>query len=152
MSPEWAGRFDDRTFGAYYTANRFETAVAETAFHKAVFFESTEEAAGWLAQMRELVGAIDNTLHDLRCTRKFKDCLDPESYTTSQKLARRLRSAGSNGITYKSVRDPQGEAVVAFRPSAVSSPVPGRQLAYHFDGERIDLVRDEESGEVWRFV
>ena len=36
-------------------------AVAETAFHKAVFFESTEEAPGWLAQMRELVGAILST-------------------------------------------------------------------------------------------
>lgn len=152
VSPEWAGRFDDGTFGAYYAANRFETAVAETAFHKAVFFKSTEEAPGWLAQMQELVGAIDNTFHDLRRTRKFKDCLDPESYTASQKLARRLRSAGSNGITYKSVRDPEGEVVAAFRPNAVGLPVPGRHLAYHFDGERIDLIRDEESGKVWRFV
>ena len=102
--------------------------------------------------MREFVGAIDNTFHDLHRTGKFKDCLDPESYTASQKLERRHRSANSNGITYKSVRDPEGEVVATFRPNAVGLPVPGRHFAYHFDGERIGLVRDEESGDVWRFV
>ena len=152
VSTDWTGRFHDGTFGAYYAANRFETAVAETAFHKGVFFRATKEPPGWLAQMRELVGAVDNDFHDLRRTRKFRDCLDPDSYAASQELARRLRADGANGVVYKSVRDPDGEAVAAFWPDVVGLPMQGRHLAYHFDGARIDMVRDEGSGNVWRLV
>lgn len=152
VSPDWAGRFHDGTFGAYYAANRFETAVAETAFRKGAFFRSTNEAPGWLAQMRELVGAIDNAFHDLRGRGEFRDCLDPDSYAASQNLARRLRGDGSNGVVYPSVRDEGGECVAAFWPNVVGLPVQGRHLAYHFDGARVDLVRDETSGKVWRLM
>jgi RES domain-containing protein len=152
VSPDWAGRFHDGAYGCYYAANRFETAVAETAFHKGRFFAATAEKPGWLAQMRELVGAINNEFHDLRRTRKFKGCLDPDSYCESEALALRLRGEGANGIVYKSVRDPDGEAVAAFWPNVVGLPVQGRHLAYHFDGAHIDLVRDEASGDVWRLV
>lgn len=152
VSPEWAGRFHDGTFGAYYAAKTFETAVAETAYHKGVFFKSTDEAPGWFAQMRELVGAIDNEFHDLRDKAAFEDCLDPDSYGASQDLARSLRAAGSNGIAYPSVRDVGGECVGAFWPDVIGLPVQGRHLGYHFDGDRVDLVRDEGSSEVWRLM
>lgn len=152
VSPEWAGRFDDGSFGAYYAAETFETAVSETAFHKGIFFRSTDEEPGWLAQMRELVGAIVNPFHDIRGDKSFEDCLDPENYATSQELARMLRAGGSNGISYPSVRDPGGECIAAFWPNVVGLPVQARHLAYHFDGTRIDLIRDEASGDVWRIV
>ncbi|GJL96025.1 MAG: hypothetical protein DHS20C05_24300 [Hyphococcus sp.] len=152
VSPEWAGRFHDGTFGAYYAARTFETAVAETAYHKGVFFKSTAEAPGWFAQMRELVGAIDNEFHDLRGEAAFEGCLDPDSYGASQNLALSLRAAGSTGVVYPSVRDPGGECVGAFWPDVIGLPVQGRHLGYHFDGDRVDLVRDEGSGEVWRLV
>lgn len=152
VSPDWAGRFHDGSVGAYYAANRFETAVAETAYHKARFFRSTKEAPGWLAQMRELVGAIDNAFHDVRRRREFEACLDPDSYGASQDLARRLRAGGANGIVYPSVRDESGECVAAFWPDVVGRPVQARHLAYHFDGDRVDLVRDEGSGAVWRLI
>ncbi len=150
LSPDRAGRFHDGAFGAYYAANRFETAVAETAFHKAKFFRATKESAGWLAQMRELVGAVDNRFHDLRLAKSFQDCLAPDSYAASHALARRLRAEGSNGLVYPSVRDPGGEAIAAFWPDVVGVPRQGRHLGYHFDGARIDLVRDEADGAVWR--
>ena len=152
VSPDWAGRFHDGTFGAYYAARTFETAVAETAYHKGVFYASTAEAPGWIAQMRELVGAVENGFHDLRREKTFADCLDANGYDASQVLARSLRAAGSNGIAYPSVRDAGGECLAAFWPDAVGLPVQGRHLSYHFDGEEIDLVRDEGSGDVWRLV
>ncbi|MCA8888070.1 MAG: RES family NAD+ phosphorylase [Parvularculaceae bacterium] len=152
ISPDWAGRFHDGTFGAYYSARTFETTVAETAYHKGLFFKATNEAPGWLAQMRELVGAIDNEFHDLRGEAAFEVCLDPYSYDASQDLARSLRAAGSNGVVYPSVRDAGGECLAAFWPIAVGLPVQGRHLAYHFDGEKIDLVRDEGSKDVWRII
>lgn len=152
VSPEWAGRFDDGIFGAYYAAKSFDTAVAETAYHKGQFFTATNEDHGWLAQMRELVGAIDNEFHDIRDGNEFEDCLDPDSYAASQELARALRAGGSNGVVFPSVRNAGGECVGAFWPNVVGLPVQGRHLAYHFDGNRIDLVKDESNGDVWRLV
>lgn len=151
-SPDRPGRFHDGTFGTYYAARTFETAVAETAFHKGVFFASTVERPGWLAQMRELVGAVDNAFHDIRGAGAFAGYLDPDSYDASQAFARTLRSNGSSGVVYPSVRDAGGECVGAFWPDVVGPPVQGRHLGYHFDGETIDLVRDEASGDVWRLV
>ncbi|WP_084396421.1 RES family NAD+ phosphorylase [Henriciella aquimarina] len=152
VSPDWSGRFHDGTFGAYYAARRFDTAVAETAYHKGVFYSATAEAAGWFSQMRELVCAIDRAFSDLRGADAFDDCLDPNTYSASQRLARRLRDAGSDGIVYPSVRDPDGECVAAFWPDVVGLPVQGRHLAYHFDGDRVDMIRDEASGNVWRLT
>jgi RES domain-containing protein len=152
ISPDWAGRFHDGAFGALYAANRFETAVAETAYHKGVFYSATAEEPGWFSQMRELVCAVDTAFHDIRRTDMFKACLDPDSYTASQALARTLRDKGSDGIVYPSVRDREGECVAAFWPDVVGLPVQGRHLAYHFDGAKVDLIRDESSGDVWQLT
>lgn len=73
VSPDRPGRFHDGTFGAYYAANRFDTAVAETAYHKGIFYGATEEAPGWFSQMRELVGSVDARLHDLRRSDAYGD-------------------------------------------------------------------------------
>jgi hypothetical protein len=152
VSPHWAGRFHDGSFGAYYAANRFETAVAETSFHRARFYRDTEERPGWFSQFRELIGAVDADIHDLRGDERFAKCLDPDSYEASQALARALRAAGANGLVYPSVRDGEGECVAAFWPDVVAIPKFERAIAYHFGGERIDLVRDEASKEVWRII
>ncbi|MEM7444362.1 MAG: RES family NAD+ phosphorylase [Pseudomonadota bacterium] len=149
-STDRAGRFHDGTFGAYYAARTFETALAEHSHHRAIFFRSTAEEPGWFAQYRELVGKIRHRFHDLRgCNSSYATFLDPNDYAPSQRLARRLRSAGSDGIVYPSVRDPAGECVAAFWPHVVGIPVHGRAIGYHFDGRGIDYVRDETSGQVF---
>jgi hypothetical protein len=152
VNPAWAGRFHDGRQGAYYAANRFETAVAETMFHRANIYRATGEEPGWFSQYRELVGCLDAALHDLRNREHFAPELDPDSYSTSQALGRVLRLQGSDGVVYPSVRDTEGTCVAAFWPNVVSIPVQGRTLAYHFDGERIDFIRDESNGDVFRVV
>ena len=152
ISADWAGRFHDGTFGVYYAAHSFATAVAETAYHRARFYRATGEATGWFAQLRELIGAVQHNLHDLRGQTEFQTCLDPEAYQASQVLARTLRAQGSDGIAYPSVRDPEGECLAAFWPDVIGIPVPGRLLTYHFDGQRIDLVRDETSHAVFQLT
>lgn len=152
ISPRFQGRFHDGSFGAYYAANRFETAVAETTYHRARLYADTDERPGWFSQFRELVGSIDARVHDIRGRGEFEACLAPESYVASQALARELRAEGSNGLVYPSVRDPDGQCVAAFWPDVVTIPVLGRALAYHFDGEQIDYIRDEASKEVWRVL
>lgn len=152
VSTDRPGRFHDGTYGAWYAANRFQTAVAETAHHLAAFYRSTAEAPGWLVQVRELIAQVDHRFHDLRAAPDYTDALSPDDYAPSQALAWRLRSdEASDGIVYPAVRDAQGEALAVFWPDVVRLPVtPGRHLGYHFDGKRIDYVRDASSAELWR--
>lgn len=153
VSTDRPGRFHDGTFGAYYAARRFETALAEHIHHRAIFFTATAEAPGWFSQYRELIGAVHRRLHDLRGgDARFARYLDPDDYRSSQALARTLRADGADGIVFPSVRDDGGECVAALWPDVVAIPVLGRALAYHFDGTVIDHVRDETSGQVFRIA
>ena len=97
--------------------------------------------------------SVDADLHDLRALAAATDpSLDPDSYAASQALARHLRDAGSDGIAYPSVRHSSGECVALFFPDCASNPLQGRHLDYHWDGQRVDLVRDASSGAVFRIV
>jgi hypothetical protein len=63
-----------------------------------------------------------------------------------------LKAGGSNGVVYPSVRNAGGECVGLFYPDCGSDAVQGRHLDYHWDGERVDLVRDAGAGSVFRVV
>jgi len=89
-------------------------------------------------------------LHNLRDQAAFAPCLAPEEYSQSQRLARDLRANGADGLVYPSVPDAGGECIAAFWPDVVAIPVQGRHVVYHFDGQRIDLDRDESGGDIWR--
>lgn len=152
VNPKWAGRFHSGRQGAYYAASRFETAIAETTFHRSNIYRATEEEPGWFSQYRELVGSLDANLIDMSDAVAFASELDPSRYVASQALATRLRAEGCDGVVYPSVRDPEGTCIAAFWPDVVGIPIQGRTLAYHFNGERIDIIRDESSGELYRLV
>jgi hypothetical protein len=146
-------RFSDGSYGVLYVGSNFETALFETVHHHAGFMAQTREAPGWTSQFREIVFSIAADLHDLRGPREVDHpALDPDSYTTSQSMAAALRAAGSNGVVYPSIRHPGGQCVGLFYPDLAFDPVQGRHLAYHWDGDRVDLVRDAGSGEVFRLV
>ena len=68
------------------------------------------------------------------------DIYDPVSYSASQKLGRRLRDAGSNGIAFESVRRTGGECVAVFRPRLVQNVRQGVHLRYAWDGTSITRV------------
>ena len=65
---------------------------------------------------------------------------DPDSYQASQALGRSLQLAGSNGIVYESVRDPNGQCVAVYRPRLVRNVRQGVHLRYVWDGARISHV------------
>lgn len=150
VSEDSKGRFHDGKFGAYYTAARFETALSEKVHHQSFFFKATNQTPGWFSEFRELVGAVDHKFHDIRDDENFADMLDPDDWEPGQTLARQLRSSGSDGIVYPSVRDPNGICLAAFWPDTIAIPQQGRSIAFHFDGERVDMFRDESSRQVWR--
>ncbi len=140
-SPDRPGRFHDGHFGAFYAAESFATALAETLHHTARFLSATHETAGWIASMRELIGSVDTALVDLRVDPPAA-MLNPDDYEASQAFARDQRRAGAGGIVYPSVRQPGGECIAAFWPDVVGVPLQARHLRYHWNGERIDYVRE----------
>jgi RES domain-containing protein len=140
VSPDRASRFADGSFGAYYAANSIETAIHEHAFHMARHFARTAEPDGWISQVRELVGAIDCQLIDIRAGDNAA-LLDPDSYAASQAFAQQHRGAGEDGIAYPSVRNPGGECFAAFWPDVMTVPVQADHFAYHWNGVSIDYVK-----------
>lgn len=153
VSTDRPSRFTDGSYGVLYVGDRFETALFETIHHHARFMARTREAPGWTSQFREIVMAVDAQLHDLRkLAREPSSALNPDSYVASQALAKALRSAGADGFVYPSVRHPGGECVALFYPDCASNPLQGRHLDYHWDGARVDLVREAGSGAVFRIV
>ncbi|WP_439576997.1 RES family NAD+ phosphorylase [Elioraea sp.] len=151
VSTDRPSRFTDGTYGVLYLARRFGTALLETMHHHARFMARTHEPPGWTSQFRELVLELDAGLHDLRGgDAGVAPALDPDDYGPAQALGRALRTGGSDGVVYPSVREPGGECAGLFYPDVVRNPVQGRHLDYHWDGTRVDLYRDAGSGEVFR--
>lgn len=153
VSMDRPSRFTDGSYGVLYVGRVFETALFETIHHHARFMARTAEAPGWTSQFREIVMSVGADLHDLRSAGAAgHPALDPDSYAASHGLAITLKDVGSDGVVYPSIRHPGGECVGLFYPDCALDPVQGRHLDYHWDGERVDLVRDAGSGAVFRVV
>ena len=153
VSPDRKSRFSDGTFGVLYIASNYETALFETMHHHGRFMARTNEAAGWTSQFREIILDVHADLHDLRKQMaKYHVVLDPEDYSAGNALAKQLKDLSSDGVVYPSVRNSGGECVGLFYPDGASSPLQGRHLDYHWNGTRVDLVRDAGTGAVYRVV
>ena len=150
ISPDHQGRFHDGSFGAFYGADSFETALFETVHHTQKFCAATREAPGWIADKRELIGRIDADLADIRTG--YADLLDPDDYTVSQAFARTQRAAGTNGIVYPSVRHAGGTCFAAFYPDVMLPPIQARHLCYHWDGIAIDMIKDLGTAAVYAIL
>jgi hypothetical protein len=138
------GRFTDGSFGIYYAANTTETAIAETIHHHVKAMRATEEPPGWTSQFRELIGSVDAVLDEV----DDPALLDPDDYTAAQRFGAERRAAGSDGLTWPSVRYPQGQCIGAFWPDVVPIPVQGAHFAYHWNGEAVDYVKKLDTGEL----
>lgn len=126
-------RFNGPERGAWYAAFDLVTAQAEVGFHKTV----------QLAEIRRFSDSVtyddyfadfSATFHDLRRTRAFKACLDPESYVASQALAERLLDTASLGLVYPSVRHTGGTCLSCFRPALVTNVRCARTYRFTWDG------------------
>jgi hypothetical protein len=139
LNPE-GGRFSDATFGAYYASRERATAVAESKHHRQVFLARTREPPLDL-EMRVLEARVDARLHDLRGLHdSFPEVYSPTDYSASQHMARELRTAGSMGIAYDSVRREGGQCVAVLRPRALANCRQAEHLIYRWDGTRIAEV------------
>jgi RES domain len=139
LNPE-GSRFADDTFGAFYAAASLDTSIAETRFHREVFLRATRQGPLEL-DMRTYFTEVAASFHDIRGKRdRMPEIYDPDSYVASQKLARSLRLAGSNGIVFDSVRHAGGQCLAIYRPRLIQNCRQGTHLRYVWDGERISQV------------
>lgn len=142
LNPE-GSRFTDGSYGVFYAARDLDTAVAETAYHRARFLRATAQARMEI-DMRVYLVDLAAALHDLRGRRAEHPLVyHEEDYAAGQQLAGRLRGGGSDGIVYDSVRRRGGECAALFRPRLLSNCRQERHLCYRWDGQRIASVYEK---------
>ena len=146
VSRDRPGRFTDGSYGVYSAGNSEEVAIREVAYHHGRAMAASAEAPGWTSQFRMLVNRLDLDLHDGRPFERFHD---PDDYTAPQALGRQLRREGSNGIVYRSVRQPGGECAAIFWPDLIPVPVQADHFDYHWDGEKVDRIRNCATGAIY---
>ncbi|MCV3209343.1 RES family NAD+ phosphorylase [Mesorhizobium sp. YC-39] len=139
------GRFSDGSYGIYYAGDSEEVALAETIHHHQKFMLATKEEPGWTADFRVLIGSVDRNLDDVDAV---PGVLDPDDYSASQAEGRGLRAAGSDGLTWASVRISGGRCIGIFWPDVITIPIQGRHYSYHWNGAGVDFVRQLDTGRV----
>ena len=136
LNPE-GSRFSDGAYGVYYAAKDLETAITETAFHRARFLARTKEAPCEI-DMRCYKSDLDAELTDIRGQQaQLRGVYDPDSYLEAQRFGREDRAKGSYGIVFDSVRHAGGECVAVFKPKALAPYTQGPHYSYVWDGASI---------------
>ena len=150
VSKDRPGRFTDGSYGVYSAGDSEEVAIREVAYHHARFMKSTDEEPGWTSQFRCLVGSLNAELHDVF---GIPDICDPDDWTAGQDVGRQLRTAGSDGVLYPSVRSPGGNCVGLFWPDVVGRPLSqASHYDFHYDGDIVDRVRRHDDRQILSLV
>lgn len=139
-------RFTGGNYGVYYCASTLDTAIAETRYHMNAFLAATEESTVELT-MRCYINTITQPLHDVRNGYPELHAPEPSTYPVCQAFAGVLLARESWGLLYNSVRDPGQERAAVFRPPALSIPIQGPHLRYHWDGRAKDITHVMEISE-----
>jgi hypothetical protein len=135
------GRFSTEERGAWYAGRTITTALAESVYHRTA---ELKEIGGFetIVQMRVYLADFRARFDDLRPDNPgWASLYDPDDYGASQAFARRLLDAGSNGIVYRSVRDPGGECIACFRPRLVGRVRPGGHYEFRWEGRPEPVIR-----------
>jgi len=115
-------RFNGPDRGAWYAGFELKTSQAEVAFHKSQELKEIAWDKPETFTFDDYLADFRGTFHDLRGGHAgYRQVLDPDSYSASQKLAQELLAGGSAGIVYPSVRFPKGTCIACFRPTLVTS-------------------------------
>jgi len=94
--------------------------------------------------MRVYAADLAGRFHDIRGVRARRPAYyHPERYAVAQELGSRLRAGGSDGIVYRSVRDPGGECAAVFRPRLIANCRQERHLCYVWNGRDILTIYEK---------
>ncbi|MFT6091036.1 RES family NAD+ phosphorylase [Sulfitobacter sp.] len=151
-STDRPSRFTDGSFGVYYAGDCIEVALFETMHHHGKFMAATSEEPGWVSDFRELIGTLNADFHDISDLPQSDPIYDPNDYSVSQTMAGTLRAQNSNGIIYRSVRYPDGQAAAIFWPDIAGIPNQGQHFSYYWDGNAVSKVKNLTTGDVFSVV
>ncbi|MGA2135023.1 MAG: RES family NAD+ phosphorylase [Bryobacteraceae bacterium] len=136
-----AGRFNGPERGAWHAASSVTAAHVE-----AVYFRAAELAeigvSDTRVQMRLYLADFRGVFHDIRASLpSHAPYHDPISYRASHRLARQLLANGSNGVIFRSVRQPGATCVACFRPGLVANVRAGPYYEYRWEGRCTARIR-----------
>jgi len=140
--PGEGARFHDRTYGCWYAADRVGTAYAEVAHHRVKLWIAegitTEEA-----EYTDYTSWVRAPITDAELDPDYQAALlaDPDDYTYSQAMARRLRHAHVRGLTYLSVRRPGHRNVALLFPEAVEDVSMDQRYVIGWQGGQVSVRR-----------
>ena len=110
------------------------TSKAEAGYHRRLWLQETNWEEEEISDYADFLADFRAEFHDIRGERSFGDCLSPDSYVASQRLAEELLRLGSAGIIYPSVRDRRGTCIACFRPVLVTNVRRGKVYSCRFVG------------------
>jgi hypothetical protein len=141
---EEGSRFSNGKFGVYYAGKELETSIAETKYHREIFYGRTSEPAMSI-DMSVITANLKGQLRDLRGLKtSHSDIYHSTNYALPQRLGEELREKNSYGVLYSSVRRAKGECVGIFRPPVLSEPVHQKYLVYEWDGHSINQIYEKK--------
>ena len=136
----FTSRFSDGSYGVYYAASTLDTAIKETAFHRARFYKASNEPTCSIS-MRQYIAKIKKPLVDITGN-QYDDLLNPDPglYHQSQLFGKQIHDEKQWGLLYPSIRNKGSQCVAIFRPPALTVPEQGCHLKYIWDGNCISEV------------
>lgn len=135
-------RFSNGDYGVYYAAEREETAIIETVYHRERFLSYTKEPAQEL-DMRTLIAEFSADLYDLLHFDKQNHSLYSASdYSQGQALGATLKEKSGEGFVYHSVRSKThaDKNFALFKPRSIHQCIQGSHYSYVWDGKKISTI------------
>lgn len=139
VNPE-GSRFSDGSFGVLYLADSMETAIREVSYHQTRYLSSVEGLKYDRLVYRGLRCAFTATLSDATTLFKEHPIYHPHDYRDSRVLGGRLREQGSEGLVYRSVRNPGATCWGLFTPRGVRKMVQAAHYEFIWDGSAISSI------------
>ena len=104
----------------------------EVAYHRGKELQEIQWEEAESFSYVDFLADFRGEFHDVRGDKRFVDCLDPNSYKASQRLASELLERGSAGVVYPSVRHRGGTCIACFRPALVNNVRQGARISVSF--------------------
>ena len=140
VNPE-GSRFSNGQYGVLYIADRVETALKEVAYHQEKYWKQVPELKYERLVFRGLACAFSgDPVQDASLLPPEHPIYHPQDYSQAQALGQALKKAGSDGIQYRSVRQPGALCWGLFTPRHVSSVIQTAHYEFIWKDSRIQSI------------
>ena len=137
-------RFSSPVRNAWYAGFTLKASQREIIFHKTVEYEEINFYDDEPVTYDDYMADFNAEFHDIRDTKDFANCLNPNSYVASQNFADILLESGANGVIYPSVRHRSGTCLVCFRPNLIQNVRKHARYKFKWSGSLSPSVEIEK--------